>query len=86
MPCRPDMPAISASVNGSSMPLVAKSKLSASDRSDSASISSGSFSITAHLSSASALVAADDGVDKVRDLDVLGIAAAARAPSALKSA
>jgi hypothetical protein len=41
------------------MPLRAKSKLSASERSDSASISSGSLSITAHLSSASALVAAE---------------------------
>ena len=65
---------------------MAKSKLSASDSSDSASISSGSFSISANLSSASALVAADDGVDELRDLDVLGVAAAARATSALKSA
>ena len=60
------------------MPLLAKSKLSASESSDSASISSGSFSITAHLSSASVLVAAAHGVDQLRDLDVLGIAAEAR--------
>ena len=52
------MAASSRSVNASSMPFRAKSKFNASDRSDSASISSGSFSISAHLSSASIFVAA----------------------------
>jgi len=44
MVCMPWMPSISASVNGSSSPLVAKSKLSASDRSESWSTSFGSLS------------------------------------------
>ena len=59
--CSPWMPAISASVKGSSMPLLAKSKFSASDSSDSASISSGRLAISAALSSASACVAAQIG-------------------------
>src|SRR5262245_53844153 len=70
--------AISSSVNASSMPLVAKSKLSASDNSDRASISSGSLSMSAHLSSASALVAAAMTLTRWVGLDVLRIAALAR--------
>src|SRR5258707_12906674 len=75
--CRPEIAAISSSVNASSMPLVEKSKLSASERSESASISSGSLLMTPHLSSASILLAAATVLIKMRDLDLLGIAAAA---------
>ena len=56
------MPFSSSVVNGSSMPLDAKSKLSASASSDSASISSGSLEMVAILSSASALVAPATGM------------------------
>src|SRR5215813_430839 len=59
--CRPEIAAISSSANASSIPLVEKSKLSASERSESASISSGSLSMRAHLSSASILLAAATG-------------------------
>ena len=54
----PEMLASSSSVNGSSSPLLAKSKFIASDNSDNASSSVASFSISAILSSASALVSA----------------------------
>ena len=60
------MPASSCVVNGSSMPLDAKSKLSASASSDSASISSGSLEMTAILSSASALVAPQTGMMRLQ--------------------
>src|SRR5262249_7191008 len=76
MACRPEIADISSSVNASSMPLVEKSKLSASDKSESASISSGSLSMRAHLSSASILRSGHGG-DQMRDLDVFGIVPAA---------
>ena len=53
--CMPEKLASSSSVNGSSRPFEAKSKFSASDSSDSWSISSGSCWTSAILSSASAL-------------------------------
>ena len=56
----------SSVVSGSSMPLEAKSKFSASASSDSASISSGSLLISAILSSASALVAPQTGVVRLQ--------------------
>ena len=52
--------------SGSSSGLEAKSKFKASASSDSASISSGSLLITAILSSASALVAAQTGVVRLQ--------------------
>ena len=60
------MPCSSSVVSGSSMPLEAKSKFNPSDSSDSASISSGSFSISAILSSASDLVAPHTGVVRLQ--------------------
>jgi hypothetical protein len=60
------MPCSSSVVNGSSMPLAAKSKFNPSASSDSASISSGSLPISAILSSASDLVAPHTGVIRLQ--------------------
>ena len=60
------MPLSSSVVIGSSSGLAAKSKFNASASNDSASIWSGSFWITAILSSASAFVAPQTGVVRLQ--------------------
>ena len=76
--CVPVKRASSASVNGSSSGFEPKSKLVVSDSSISESTSSGRLSMSANLSSASALVGATTGWQSVAILQVLGIAAEAR--------